>query len=216
MSAQRLARLSLNQRLAAIALILGGVAIFGQPRSDATVTLNTRELATLVEREMDHVTVNELADWIIAGRTDFRLLDVRSKKEYGAYHIPGAENVPLPELPDYDLYRNEKIVVYSGGGMHSAQAWFLLRASGYSGAYILLYGLEEWKDKILFPTLAADPDPAAAARFQRAAQASEFFGGTPRSGGVAAGAKVAVEMPQVELPSHAPVTRARKKRKEGC
>jgi rhodanese-related sulfurtransferase len=43
-------------------------------------------------------------------------------------HIPTAELVELRDLHDYPLYHNEKIVLYSDGGIHSAQAWFLLRA----------------------------------------------------------------------------------------
>ena len=206
---------TLKRRLAALALTLGVVAVFGEPTGGGTVTLDTRELAAIVESEVDHVTVDELADWIIQGRNDYRLLDVREPADYAEYHIPTAESVQLTELADYPLFRNEKIVLYSGGGMHSAQAWFLLRARGYAGSYILLYGLEEWKDRILFPALAPDAGPEERADFERASRVSQFFGGTPLTD-----VATDVDRPRVAMPeapaAPAPVVSRKRKRKEGC
>ena len=119
-------RWTLKTRLAALTLALGSLALFGDPYRGDTVTLNTRELASIVESEVDHVTVDELASWIVQGRNDYRLLDVREEPAFAEYHIPTAESVQLTELADYPLFRNETIVLYSDGGMHSAQAWFLL------------------------------------------------------------------------------------------
>jgi hypothetical protein len=48
------------------------------------VTLNTRELADIVESEVDHITVDELADWITQDRADYRLIDVRDPESYAA------------------------------------------------------------------------------------------------------------------------------------
>ncbi len=157
---------TLKSRLAVLALALGLVALFGGPRDGGTVTLNAAELAAIVESEVDHVTVDELADWIIQGRNDYRLLDVRDPAAYAEYHIPTAESVQITELADYPLLRNEKIVLYSDGGTHSAQAWFLLKARGYGGVYMLLYGLEEWKQRILFPSPGADGEPAGGRRLR--------------------------------------------------
>ena len=122
----------------------------------------------------------------------------------------------LSELTDYPLYRNEKIVLYSDGGIHSAQAWFLLQARGYAASYILLGGLDAWKDEILFPSLAADAGLEQKRAFARMREVSAFFGGSPRTGGTAALEVAAVEMPEVELPAHAVTVKKGKKRKEGC
>jgi rhodanese-related sulfurtransferase len=203
---------SREARLAALAFVLGLVAVTGDPYGGGAVTINAQELATIVEQEIDHVTVQELADWIIRKKTDFRLIDVRDPESFEAYYIPGAENVPVGRLPDYPLERNETIVIYSDGGMHSAQAWFLLRAKGYAGAKILLYGLEEWKDRILFPALPESPAPDQLADVRRAREISAFFGGQPRTGGTES---VAFTMPKVDAPAGGPAPAARK-RKEGC
>ncbi len=204
----------LHSRLAALAIVLAAVAVFGDPHRGHVVTLDTRELAAIVESEVDHVTVDELADWIIQGRTDYRLIDLRDPGAYADYHIPASENVAITSLADYPLERNEKIVLYSGGGIHSAQAWFLMRAAGYRGVYMLLGGLAAWQDDILFPSQPADAEGRA--HFTRAAEVSRYFGGAPQTAGgeeVAAPARV---LPKVEMPAGVPVTARRKRHKEGC
>ncbi|MDZ7317483.1 MAG: rhodanese-like domain-containing protein [candidate division KSB1 bacterium] len=215
----QLGRMTLNQKLAALLLVLGFLAVFlGDPYRRAKAAIDAKELALIVEKQVDHVTAEELADWIIQGRADYRLIDLRSEAEYAAYHIPTAENIPLTELPNAELMRNEKIVLYSEGGIHSAQAWFLLRAKGYKAVYMLFGGLEEWKDKILFPVIPADVPPAEEKRYAKMAEISRFFGGTPQTSGEAM-----TQRPNVNLPAPAPVAAPSaapkpqgKKKKEGC
>jgi rhodanese-related sulfurtransferase len=108
-------------RMAALLLLsLGITGLFaGDPYHRSTARVNTRELAAIVEGEVDHVPAQELADWIIQGQTDFRLIDLRTEQEYASYFIPYAERVPIASLMDYELARPEKIVLYSEGGIHS-------------------------------------------------------------------------------------------------
>ena len=218
---------TLNRALAAAALLLGVVAIAGNPYRGSTVRIDTQELATIVDSQVDHVTVQELADWIIQGKTDYRLIDLRSEGEYLAYHIPTAESVPVARLPQYGLGRNEKIVLYSEGGIHSAQAWFLLKAQKYAGAYILFGGLEAWKDEVLYPVAPAAATPQETAAFERAAQVARFFGGGPRAASAVADSGALITMPALPAAPSAKVTLPRapagsgaaapkKKRKEGC
>jgi rhodanese-related sulfurtransferase len=223
----RLPALTPNQTLAAIALALGVLALFSNPHRGPFVKLDARELASIVEREADHVKPSELAAWIIEGRADYRLLDLRSEAEFARYHIPTAENVPLSALADFPLQHSEKVVLYSEGGIHAAQAWLLMRAQGYTAVYTVLYGLDGWQDEVLFPVLPADANPVQRARFEQASAVARFFGGQPR---VAASAQAAgsSDRPQLaaptapELPALAPPAPGRaspimtKKKKEGC
>jgi hypothetical protein len=195
------------------------------------VKLDTRELAMIVEKEVDHVTPAELAAWIVEGRTDYRLLDLRSEADFGAYHVPTAENVPVSELPDFPLLPKEKVVLYSEGGIHAAQAWFLLRAQGHTDVYTVLGGLDGWKDEVLFPVMPSDAGPQELARFERTAAVARFFGGTPRIASSAAAAPdggqqlpalatpVAPELPGMAPPAPgraSQVTAPTRKKKEGC
>lgn len=208
--------MSRNMVLAVVALVLGLIAIPGDPYQGEVVTLDTRELAAIVEGEVDHVEALELADWIIQGTPDYRLIDIRDEASFAEYHIPSAENAPLSALADYPLLRNETIVLYSDGGIHSAQAWFLLKARGYRGVSMLLGGLDAWKDEVLFPALPAGAGPEEQAAFEKARSVSEHFGGRPRTGVDAAEAED-VPLPTVEMPTQAtPVAPRKKKAKEGC
>jgi rhodanese-related sulfurtransferase len=217
-----------NRALAAAALLLGVIAIAGNPYRGSTVRLDTQELATIVSTEVDHVTPQELADWIIQGRTDYRLIDLRTGKDFEGYHIPTAENVPVAQLPGYGLGRNDRVVLYSEGGIHSAQAWFLLKAQRYPGVYILLGGLEAWKDEVLYPVAPAAATPQMNAAFERDAQVARFFGGGPRAATAAADSGALMALPALPTTPGAgiapprppaaggPARPAAKKRKEGC
>ena len=220
-------RLTLNQKLALAAVALGAVALFAAPYPGSKVTLDARELALVVGTEADHVEAPELAAWIIENRADYRLVDLRTESEFAAYSIPTAVNIPVSVLPEAGLGRQEKIVLYSEGGIHSAQAWMLLKAQGYKSVYMLKGGLDEWKDLVVFPVVADNPTPAERVRDERLRSISAFFSGQPRSAatvaanpptmpGVAAAAAPA--SPRVAAPpspgggAKAPA----KKKKEGC
>jgi rhodanese-related sulfurtransferase len=216
-----LSKLTLNQKLGAFALALGALAVFANVAPGHTVTVNAKELLTSVARAEDHVTPAELAAWIIEGRADYRLVDIRSEKAFAAYHIPTAENVPLATVLDGALDRTDKIVLYGDGGIHAAQAWMVLKGKGYTQAYTLLEGLDAWKDDVLFPVMPQSPTPEEQARFERAAQVAKFFGGQPRA--VAAPGSEPMALPtQAMAPAVAPPTlpagaaAGPKKKREGC
>lgn len=209
---------SLNQKLGIAALALGLLGIGAKTDRGHVVALDTRELAAILDREADHVGAEELAGWIVAGRSDYRLIDLRREDEYARYHIPTAENVTLTRLPDAGLLANEKVVLYSEGGIHAAQAWMLMRARGMRSVYTLKGGLDQWKDEVLFPVLAEDATAAERERFERSAALARSFGGEPRTGGAGVGAVKPPEMPKVASPP-APAavgSRPAKKKKEGC
>lgn len=222
--------LTLNQKLAALALALGAGALFSQPHRGPVVQLDTRELAMIVEQEVDHVTPAELAAWIVAGRSDYRLLDLRSEQDYATYHIPTAENVPVSQLPEFPLLPTEKVVLYSEGGIHAAQAWMLVRAQGHTAVYTVLGGLDGWKDEVLFPVMPAEATAQQRARFEQSAALATFFGGQARVASeatTAAGAAPATpaSLPQAPEPPKlappaggraAPASAPKKKKKEGC
>jgi len=223
-----ISRLTLNQKLALGAVALGAAALFAAPYPGSTVTLDTKELALVIGTEADHVEAPELAAWIIESRADYRLIDLRTEGEFAQYHIPTAVNVPMNVLTDAGLGRQEKLVLYSEGGIHSAQAWMLLRAQGYKSVYMLKGGLDEWKDQVVFPVIADNPTPEQRARDERLKSISAFFGGQPRSATAAAAgaagtpametAAVPVSPKVVGPPSPAGGVKptAAKKKKEGC
>lgn len=202
--------------LALAALVLGVGAVFGNPYGGPKVKLDTEELAWVVEKEVDHVTAEELAARIIRGDVSYRLLDLRDSTAFNTYHIPTAENVVITGLNDHPILRNEEIILYSEGGIHSAQAWMLLRARGYRNVYMILGGFDAWQDDVLFPALAEGASPEEEAAFAARAEVARHFGGAPQTGVADAGSAA----PTIELPkpqAGAPVVvRTQRRKKEGC
>jgi rhodanese-related sulfurtransferase len=135
-----------------------------------------KALAAEIEREDDHVTALELAQWIRERKPGLRVLDVRTDSEFAAYHIPSAERVPLAALASLPPTDAETLVLYSEGGAHAAQGWVLLRASGHRNVYFLRGGLLDWMEDVMNPMLPADTSRA------RIAALSRYFGGVPRAG----------------------------------
>ena len=152
------------------------------------------ELARVVADQEDHVSAVQLAAWIRARLPRLRVIDVRTPTEFRAFHIPGAEHVPLERLAATPFAADETIVLYSEAGVHGAQAWVFLRALGHRRVFFLRNGLHEWLDDVMSPTIAADAPAGAQAAFARVAELSRWFGGTPRqlAGGAAAGADAPV------------------------
>jgi rhodanese-related sulfurtransferase len=213
--------LSLNQKLGVLAVALGALAVFANVAPGHSVTVNAKELLTSVERREDHVSPPELAAWIIEGRADYRLVDVRDQKVFAEYHIPTAENVPLSTVLDGPLSRTDKIVLYGDGTVHAAQAWMVLKGRGFTRVYTLLGGLDAWKDEVLFPVMPQSPSPEEQSRFERAVQVATFFGGQPRAAAAPGSAPMALPT-QAVVPAVAPPTlpsgasAGPKKKREGC
>jgi 3-mercaptopyruvate sulfurtransferase SseA len=46
-------------------------------------------------------------------------------------------------------------VLYSEGGTHAAQGWFLLRARGVRDVFFLRGGLYEWLDEVMTPRVSS-------------------------------------------------------------
>lgn len=209
-----------NHKLGLVAFLLGlGALLFGSPYKGSHVSMNMQELSLIVQNKTDHITVQTLADWIIQGKSDFRVIDVRAPEEFAAYHIPGSENIEVTDLATADMNRNEKIVVYSEGGIHAAQAWMMLAGRGYKHSYILFGGLEEWKAAILFPRLPDNPTVAERDSVEKIKAACSFFGGSIQSGELAASETKTPSVPKLQLPastSAAPKASGGKKKKEGC
>jgi rhodanese-related sulfurtransferase len=145
------------ERALAIAAVLGGAlaVVAGNPTRPVRGTIDVTELARVVEHEEDHVTAIELAKWIRDDKRGLRVLDIRSDSEYAELHIPGARRAPLADLARMPIDTAATYVLYSEGGTHAAQGWFLMRARGVHDVYFLRGGLYEWLDQVMSPRVSA-------------------------------------------------------------
>ena len=212
---EQFVKLPIRKRVGILAIILGFAAIFaGSPYDRSTTKINVKEFALTSVTDENRIDVDDLADWIIKGKYDYRLVDLRDSEKYESYNIPLSENIPIIEILDSDLMRNEKIVLYSDEETVAAQSWFLLKADNFKSVYILKGGLKSWKDQVLFPTLAPEPTKEQLAIFEKKIEVSKFFGGQPQVGD---GEEIKRETPKLKAPPKVPVTKKRKKKsREGC
>ena len=75
------------------------------------------------------------------------IIDVRTNKEYGQGHIPGAVHVPLADVGTKvkKLKKDKEIVVYCQSGSRSIWAIKRLIGMGYTHLYNLKGGYNAWK-----------------------------------------------------------------------
>lgn len=117
------------------------------------------DVAQAAARAQDRVNAHDLATWIIEGRGDFVLVDVRQPDEYRNGAIEEAQNIPLAQLVADEsldsLPDDRMVVVYSNGSENAAKAVVLLRLSGIN-AHLLVGGYNAWNSKILNPDISAE------------------------------------------------------------
>ena len=112
--------------------------IFGP---DAVSAWATDGRALQVVRHMD---IAELRNGLPRGAD---IIDVRSRAEWEAGHMPGVKNFPLGGLEERmeELPKGRPLVVYCQGGSRSAIAASLLQSRGFSEVVNLAGGFAEWQ-----------------------------------------------------------------------
>jgi rhodanese-related sulfurtransferase len=120
-------------------------------------THSFEQVAQIVARQEDRVQVEDLARWVIEGRKDFVLIDVRPAADYDKGHIENAQNLVVTELVTPEkleaLPTDRKVIVYSQGSEVAGQAVVLLRLAGYD-ASLLLGGYNFWTQHVLNPEIS--------------------------------------------------------------
>lgn len=215
-------KLNTNKRLALFAALLGVVAfIIGNTNNKNKITVNAKDLALSTINDQDKISVMELADWLIKGKEDFVLVDLRDEKSYNEYAIPNSVNIEIETLLESDLMRNEKIILYGDDDIISAQAWFILKSANYKSVYILKGGMNAWKNEILYPKLADNATQEEKSEFEKVKQISLHFGGMPQiiSGTITSNVIQDVQapsVPKITTPPAGNIKSAPKKKREGC
>ncbi|HEX6367918.1 MAG TPA: rhodanese-like domain-containing protein [Longimicrobium sp.] len=206
-----------HRLLAAAAATLGALALVTGGSTSSRQGVDVAALAREVEAESDHVTARELAAWIRGGKPGLRIIDVRAPAEFADYAIPTAENLSLTALTRAAIRPDETVVLYSEGGAHAAQGWFLLRARGVERVYFLREGLYEWLTQVMTPELPAGATSEQRAAFDSVAALSRYFGGVPRAGGGASvDGDASAALPGASRAEDGSAAAVRRVRRRGC
>jgi len=117
------------------------------------------DVAQAAARHDDRESVEDLANWLIEGRGDFKLIDVRMPEDFENGSIGDAENIPIAQIVTQDvlsrLPTDRMVIVYSNGSENAAKATVLLRLSGID-AHLLAGGYNAWHERILNPDISAE------------------------------------------------------------
>jgi len=140
---------------ALVIFALGLMAIQGGASEEiaAGVPARTATMLAEIESAKDHMEPEELAERLMQGETGIMLADIRPAEEYAEFHIRGAVNISMSDLPAALAGKESKgiIVLYSNGMTHPAQARDALARMGHRNVYILTDGLVGFIDRILKP-----------------------------------------------------------------
>jgi hydroxyacylglutathione hydrolase len=129
-------------------LALRDLAMIGLDRVAGSFGLDALGAWTRAGRPLasfGRISARDLATRLAASTA--AVVDVRSRDEWEAGHIPGVVNIPAGEIADRmgELPQGRPLVVHCQGGTRSAIAASLLDARGVAGVLDLPGGFEEWE-----------------------------------------------------------------------
>lgn len=133
----------------------------------AQVASPEAQLLAALQAGMDHISPEELARRLMAGDASITLVDIRTKAEFDAFHLKGAVNAAVSQLPQALAAKRGQgiIVLYSNGMTHPAQARDALARMGFGNVYLLTDGLDGFFERVLKPASLRDapltPESAA-------------------------------------------------------
>jgi rhodanese-related sulfurtransferase len=137
-----------------VALILAIFILFLPGQDNTRYRFDPAVLAGSIDEKEDHIDPVTLSEWIIEGRRDYMLIDIRGAGEFERGHIKGAENIPLERLLQKstleELPGEKLLVIYSNGSSHAAQAWLVMKTAGFD-SYMLAGGFNYWNNVIMNP-----------------------------------------------------------------
>ncbi|HET7197759.1 MAG TPA: rhodanese-like domain-containing protein [Burkholderiales bacterium] len=96
---------------------------------------------------MKSISATQLAAWLAdAGRDKPQLVDVREPWEYERARIPGAQLLPMREVPSRleEIDPEKDVVAICHHGSRSAQVALFLEKNGYGKVHNLVGGVDAW------------------------------------------------------------------------
>lgn len=102
-----------------------------------------------MQTEVKVLTAKEVKELIEKNDDDIFILDVRTRKEYDAGHIRGANLVPIQELEDniHKIPKDKIVIVHCAKGGRSTKAVNMLRDKGLKELYNFKGGFVQWQSE---------------------------------------------------------------------
>ena len=171
-----------------IVLVSLGLIMAAVPQNTtAPYKLTAQQMLAEAQSRNQMFSPDQVADLIINKDPSFQLIDVRSQEEFDKFHLPGAINIPLPDILNEQwqdiLDQGVKMnIFYSNGTLNANKAWMITRQLGYKNNYILEGGLNYWAETIMNPNPPASTSPNEEfAKYDFRKGAGEALGGSVKS-----------------------------------
>ncbi|MEJ2193848.1 MAG: rhodanese-like domain-containing protein [Ignavibacteriaceae bacterium] len=170
---------SIKIKLALIAIVFALLAaIAGSPYKITLQPVSTNEEFEIEGKSVKVIDVHEIAKWIMDKRDDFQLFDIRLKNEFDEYHIPFALSMSGTELPTSLIDHKSAVIIYNKTGSYSIKKIKPVINNSKEQIYVLIGGMDEWINKILFPDLKKNSN-FTEKEIERIYKTSTYFGGKP-------------------------------------
>jgi rhodanese-related sulfurtransferase len=176
----------MNKNYIFLAIVMIGLAagLLVLPEKENYVQIAPEDLMWDAVQPTKYFTVDQVAAMIIDGDPTIELIDVRSVKDYDAFSLKNAINIPLDSLlsPNYEGYlgiEDMNVVFYANDNIKADQARIIGRRMGYKNLYIMQGGLNSWIDCIINPQKPSEDNPLTAfEQYEFRKGASIYFTGS--------------------------------------
>ncbi len=127
-----------------------------------------------------YLTTDQVAKMIIQKDPSLELIDTRSAKEFNAFSLPNAINIPLDSIvnersSDYFGIPGINVVFFSNDAIKADEAWVLTKRLGYNATYVMKGGLNRWIETIIQPKEPGESSPRTAFETYAFRQGAHLF-----------------------------------------
>ena len=168
--------------LKAFCLLLVGFAVSlpllssQEMENQGAANIPSEEAEKNLSSTQEYISPEELADRMLKRDSAMTVVDIRPESDYRVFHIRGALNVQLSDLPAFVAENGGKgmIVLYSDSMAHESRAREGLFRMGFPNVTILTGGLNGFLEKCLKP-VSLRPEPVSREMEDRIRSWRDYF-----------------------------------------
>ncbi|MFZ4548015.1 MAG: rhodanese-like domain-containing protein [Bacteroidales bacterium] len=149
--------------LASIVLLLGLGMLF-MPDKTNDKQMQPELLLSAIDDPSRFLTTDNITDRLVKKDPALVLIDVRPAKQFEAFAIPEAINIPIDSILSasaQDILNQKEMdkVFYSNSDVTSDQAWILCKRAGMNRIYVLQGGINKWFGNIVKAEKPTEAEP---------------------------------------------------------
>jgi rhodanese-related sulfurtransferase len=114
---------------------------------------------------------------LIEGKSDLKIFDLRSEKEYSKLSVPSSENIAQIDL---SALNSKEMIVLIGSESKVKSNYMKLYNNGFYGVVALKDGIKGWEKDILNPELKENSSQEEISKFKKLYFVSKHCGGNPK------------------------------------